>query len=177
MNNPVRKLNPLLRLAAISGVETAIKVHIRRGDDLNARDGAGATPLILAAGRRRVGVVKLLLDAEANPALADQNGMDALAHALKTGCSETIAILTDAMARLAVTEPAKGPSKEMVKSTAEGVDRISAALQEDYSRRGRVLGLDEQPTSVEALDVVLPADNGRTATLGEGGGLLFRLRD
>lgn len=168
MHNPVRKLNPLLRLAAISGVETAIKLHIRRGDDLDARDGAGATPLILAAGRRRVGVVKLLLDAEANPALADQSGMDALAHALKSGCSETIAILTDAMARLAVTEPAKGPSKEMVKSTAEGVDRISAALQEDNSRGGRVLGLDEQPTSVEALDVVLPADNDRTATLGEG---------
>ena len=75
MDSPVRKLNPLLRLAAISGVETAIKLHIRRGDDLDARDGSGATPLILAAGKRRKGAVRLLLDAGANPTLADRSGI------------------------------------------------------------------------------------------------------
>jgi RNA polymerase primary sigma factor len=101
VDSPVRKLNPLLRLAAISGVETAIKLHIRRGDDLDARDGSGATPMILAAGRRRKGAVRLLLDAGANPTLADLSGMDALAHALKGGCPETIAVLKEAVARLA----------------------------------------------------------------------------
>lgn len=109
MVSPVRKLNQLLRLAAISGVETAIKLHIRRGDDLDARDSSGATPLILAAGRRRKGVVRLLLDAEANPMLVDQSGMNALDHAVKGGCSETIAILTEAVALFTAAEPVAEP--------------------------------------------------------------------
>ena len=97
MDSAERKLNPLLKLAAISGVETAIKLHIRRGDALDARDGSGATPLILAAARRRKDAVRLLLDAGANPRLSDVNGMDALAHARKGGCPETISLLIKAL--------------------------------------------------------------------------------
>lgn len=102
VTSPVGKLNPLLRLAAISGVETAIKLHIRRGDDIDARDSGGATPLILAAARKRKGAVRLLLEAGANPLLTDSGGMDALAHARVGGCAETIALLSDAQARIAV---------------------------------------------------------------------------
>lgn len=109
MDSPVTKLNPLLRLAAISGVETAIMLHIRRGDDLDARDGSGATPLILAAARRRKGAIRLLLDAGANPTLVDLHGMDALAHAVKVGCPDTIALLTEALARAAASEPSEEP--------------------------------------------------------------------
>lgn len=96
----MRKVNPLLKLAAISGVETAVKLHIRRGDDLDARDGSGATPMMLAAAKRRLGVVRLLLDAGATLALVDERGMNALAHAQKGGCPETIALLTEAQARM-----------------------------------------------------------------------------
>lgn len=104
MDSPVRKLNPLLRLAAISGVETALKIHIRRGDDLDARDSSGATPLILAAAKRKRGAVRLLLDAGADPTLVDFKGMDALAHARARKCPETIALLSEALARLAAPE-------------------------------------------------------------------------
>lgn len=110
----VRRLNPLLKLAAISGVETAIKLHIRRGDDLDARDGSGSTPLILAAGKGRKGAVRLLLDAGADPTLVDESGMDALAHAVKGGCSDTIAVLVDALARVTALEPASGFSPQGV---------------------------------------------------------------
>lgn len=112
MDSPVRKLNPLLKLAAISGVETAIKLHIRRGDDLDARDSSGATPLILAAAKRRKGVVRLLLDAGANPMHADESGMDALAHARKGRCPETIALLVEALARMAAPEPSEEAPSE-----------------------------------------------------------------
>ncbi len=101
----MRTLNPLLRLAAISGVETAIKLHIRRGDDLDGRDGSGATPLILAAAKRKKDAVRLLLEAGANPAIPDASGMDALAHAIKGGCHETVALLTQALAHAAAHEP------------------------------------------------------------------------
>lgn len=109
----MRKLNPLLKLAAISGVETAIKLHIERGDDLDARDSSGATPLILAATRSRKGVVHLLLDAGANPTLTDKNGMDALACAVRSGCPETIVLLTEALGRFAAPEPSKKSAVEI----------------------------------------------------------------
>lgn len=93
----MNKINPLLRLAAISGVETAIKHHIRKGDDLNARDADGATPLILAASRKKRAAVQLLLDAGADPTLQDEKGLDALAHAKVVGCSDLVMVLTEAL--------------------------------------------------------------------------------
>ena len=42
-------LNKLLKIAASNGVEAAIKIHIAKGDDLNARDDTGNTPLMIAA--------------------------------------------------------------------------------------------------------------------------------
>jgi RNA polymerase primary sigma factor len=99
----VRKLHPLLRLAVISGVEAALEIHIRRGDDLDARDGDGATPLILAAVRKKKGVVRRLIEAGTDLTLVDPNGMDALAHATASGCAETITLLTAALARISDT--------------------------------------------------------------------------
>ena len=84
-------------MATLAGVETAVKLHIRRGDDLDARDGRGATPLMLAAGRKRKGVLALLLDAGANPTLLDPEGRHALAYAEKAGCQECTALLRHAM--------------------------------------------------------------------------------
>lgn len=92
-------INPLLRMASIAGVEVAVKLHISRGDDLNARDSAGATPLMLAAARRKKGVVKLLLEAGANPTLTDLKGMSALTHAQKGGCIECISLLENALSQ------------------------------------------------------------------------------
>ena len=91
-------MNPLLRMATIAGVETAVKLHIRRGDSLDARDSKGRTPLMLAAARKRKGIVRLLLAAGANPTLTDPEGNDALAHARKAGCPECGTMLLDALA-------------------------------------------------------------------------------
>lgn len=100
MDGPVNTLNPLLRMATIAGVEVAVKHHISRGDDLDARDGKGATPLMLAAGRKKVGVVRLLLASGANPALFDPEGRDALAYAEKVGCDGCAVLLREALAAL-----------------------------------------------------------------------------
>ncbi|KHL69184.1 RNA polymerase sigma factor [Pseudomonas flexibilis] len=113
MDSPLNALNPLLRMATIAGVEVAVKHHISRGDDLDARDGKGVTPLMLAAGRKKVGIVRLLLAAGANPALSDPEGRDALAYAEKVGCEECAVLLREALAALrpvaAAVELAKGP--------------------------------------------------------------------
>ncbi|EZQ19508.1 RNA polymerase sigma factor RpoD [Halopseudomonas bauzanensis] len=90
-------LNPLLRMAAIAGVEVAVKLHIARGDNLDARDGKNATPLMLASARKKKGIVRLLLAAGATPGLLDSEGRDALAYAERGGCPECMAMLREAL--------------------------------------------------------------------------------
>ncbi len=86
-------LNHLLKIAVANGVENAIKVHIARGDDLNARDGAGNTPLMIAAKKKQTNTCKLLLENGADPQLLDFNGQNAASLALEAGSIETAALI------------------------------------------------------------------------------------
>lgn len=147
------KLNPLLKLAAISGVETAIELHIRRGDDLDGRDAAGATPLILAAAKGKKGAVRLLLDAGANPTISDVNGMDALAHAIKGGCHETVSLLTEALANAVAAKPIKMVSAESSDLACEE-DRAQFVLEPADLRLIPVAGIP-QLARTEVSDGVL----------------------
>ena len=74
-------LNRLLKLAASAGVDSAVRLHINRGDDLNARDGGGLTPLMLAARSNRASTCALLLQEGVDETLVDSCGRDALAIA------------------------------------------------------------------------------------------------
>ncbi|CAH1387184.1 RNA polymerase sigma factor RpoD [Candidatus Nitrotoga sp. M5] len=102
---PAHPLNKLLKMAVVAGVETAVQLHIRRGDNLNACDSAGNTPLMLAASRNKANICRILLDAGANPDLVDYSGQNALAIAHKSVSSEAAAvILEDAYTRQASAE-------------------------------------------------------------------------
>jgi RNA polymerase primary sigma factor len=107
-------MNPLMRMAVLAGVDTAVRLHIRRGDNLDARDGGGATPLMLAAGRRKRGVVALLLSAGADPSLTDPSGLDALGHAERSGSAECADLIRAALASIPddcrQAEPEVGPA-------------------------------------------------------------------
>ena len=98
-------MNPLLRLAVLAGVETAVRLHIRRGDNLDARDGGGATPLMLAAGRRKTGVVALLLSAGADPLLTDLSGLDAIGYAERSGAGECADLIRAVLAPIHTKYP------------------------------------------------------------------------
>lgn len=89
-------LNRFLRMAVIAGVESAVQIHIDRGDDLNARDGNGLTPLMLSAARNKPAICKLLLEAKADVSLLDPSGKTALAIAVAAGAHESIAIFESA---------------------------------------------------------------------------------
>ncbi len=91
-------LNRLLRLAAVNGIETAVRIHIDRGDDLNARDDKGYTPLMLSAARNRTDICRLLLDAGADDGLLDPAGLDALAIAKAAGAKEAVVTIESARA-------------------------------------------------------------------------------
>ena len=98
LNDPVpfrrKALHPVLRLAAIAGVQTSIRLHIRRGDDLDAVDDQGRTPLMLAAGQGHAAVCRLLLQAGADPQIMDSTGQDAAAIAEAAGKMAVCAVLS-----------------------------------------------------------------------------------
>lgn len=154
LDSTVGNLNPLLRLAAISGVEAAITFHILRGDDLDARDKSGSTPLILAAARKNCGVVRLLLDAGANPTLVDPKGMNALAHALRANCLETVEILSEAsnMSPLGTdeSEEAIADNQEKLSSCFDEISDCQASGGESHAVGNNI------PTSSEYHSELIP---------------------
>jgi RNA polymerase primary sigma factor len=87
-------------MAVMAGVESAVQLHIHRGDDLNARDTNGMTPLMLSAARDKPAICKLLLSAGADHGLLDPSGKTALEIALAAGSDATAAILDAARAPL-----------------------------------------------------------------------------
>ncbi len=92
------KLNRLLKMAVLAGVETAVRLHVRRGDDLDARDDSGMTPLMLAASKNKAAVCSLLLEAGADLFLRDLSGRDALDIARTNGSVQAASVLETAVA-------------------------------------------------------------------------------
>lgn len=99
-------LNRFLRMAVLRGVEKSVCLHLDRGDDVNARDAQGMTPLMLSASRNNARICRLLLDAGAESDLLDPQGNDALAIAIKAGAGEARRTLEGALApSTAIYEP------------------------------------------------------------------------
>lgn len=80
-------------MAVWAGVESSVKLHIERGDPLEARDEQGQTPLMLAAARNKARICKLLIDAGANPSAIDPKGKQALDFALEAKAIDAARIL------------------------------------------------------------------------------------
>lgn len=90
-----KPLSALLKLAALAGDQTAIRLHIRRGIDVNAVDEKGRSPLILAATKGHIEVCRILLEAGANYRFQDKEGHDALSIATTTSQLELVAMLKE----------------------------------------------------------------------------------
>lgn len=95
---PIGKpINPLLKMAVLAGVQAAVRLHIQRGDDVNAIDDRGRSPLILAASRGHIETCRILLEAGADPCVLDDNGNDVLSVARGTGKVELVLLLSKHM--------------------------------------------------------------------------------
>lgn len=84
-------------MAVIAGVETSVRLHIKRGDNLNARDDRGLTPLMMAASRNKIGICQLLLDAGVDLHLKDPSGRDALTIANAIGAMASATLIESAL--------------------------------------------------------------------------------
>lgn len=88
-----RPLNRLLKMAVIAGVESAVRLHIVRGDDLDARDDKGQTPLMIATARNKASVCQLLLDAGVDVGAVWPCGRNALSIAISAGADDAAATI------------------------------------------------------------------------------------
>jgi RNA polymerase primary sigma factor len=93
-------MNRLFKMAIAAGVESAVRLHIDRGDHVDSRDDKGFTPLMIAASRNKAEICRVLLASMANPHLLDPSGRDALTIALSANATEAAAVI-----RLAMTPP------------------------------------------------------------------------
>ena len=80
-------------MAVIAGVESAVRLHIDRGDDLDARDDKGQTPLMIAASRNKASVCQILLDAGVDVGALGPCGRDALSIAISAGAADAAATI------------------------------------------------------------------------------------
>ena len=88
-------LNPLFRLAVLSGAMDAVEMHIRRGEDLNAKDGNGQTALMLGVSRGHFEMCRQLLRAGADITIRDNEGNDAISIAARYGWKNEVSQLRD----------------------------------------------------------------------------------
>lgn len=114
-------------MAVIAGVESAIKIHIQRGDDVNARDAGGLTPLMLAASRNKPAICALLLSSGADPKLKDPNGKDAQAHARQAGAD---AALVEFQAAIDSTKPELASPPTLCLEPKAGPDLLKISVIE-----------------------------------------------
>ncbi len=71
----------------------AVDTLIRNGADVNAKDNLGDTPLILAAEKGCMDIVKILLDNGADPTIADNGGYSATYFAKSRGHGDVLELL------------------------------------------------------------------------------------
>ncbi|MCW5235128.1 sigma-70 family RNA polymerase sigma factor [Verminephrobacter eiseniae] len=105
-------LSPFLRMAVVAGVQSAVQIHIHRGDNLNARDFKGQTPLMLSAALNRAVICKLLIAAGADIGLLDPSGKDALSIAQDSGAREAALAIEATIARDTPVPPIKPTLEE-----------------------------------------------------------------
>jgi RNA polymerase primary sigma factor len=87
------RINPLLKMAVLGGVKSAVQIQLRREADVNARDDSGRTLLMLAAAKGHVEICSLLVDAGADLVATDDTGKDAITIARAFGFLDLVELL------------------------------------------------------------------------------------
>ena len=86
-------LNPLFKMAVLSGATSDARLYVSRGENPNAIDDKGMSLLMHAAARGHVEICRLLLEAGADPLLANDHGQDALFFAGSNRMADVEALL------------------------------------------------------------------------------------
>lgn len=138
--------------AVTSGDESTVSELLANGADVNETTNGGQTALILAVIFGHTNLVRLLMNAGANPQLRDNLGLNAIEWAQRRGLNEAYAILTTrpdpATRPRRIVIPVEETEKPAVAAPpAPRNDEVKSAGSEEKSRRwveGVKQRLDEQ---------------------------------
>jgi len=153
-------LNRLLRLAAMAGVDAAVKLHIARGDNLDARDGSGLTPLMLAARNNRASTCRVLLSSGASVELTDQSGASALKLAKAVGALDAVEAIEEFVRE-------RNQAQAWVDQGASILDVATTKSNSAIVQISFPLGIAEADTAIgwqEEEEIVAPDGNVSLAT-------------
>ena len=93
-----KRLPPVVRLAASTGVKAPVESYLRAGRDPDATDAKDRTLLLLAAAGGSADVCRLLLESGADPSRRDAEGSDALTVAIRNGNLDAASVLRACLA-------------------------------------------------------------------------------
>ena len=139
--------------AVTSGDEKAVSALLANGADVNETTGGGQTALILAVIFGRTNLVRLLMNAGADPQLRDNLGLNAIEWAQRRGLTEAVAILTNGRKEntppsrivIPLEEPQKvAREKPAVRRDEEVKETVSEAEKSQRFISGLKQRLDEQ---------------------------------
>ena len=135
-------MNPLVKLAVVSGATDAVRIQIQRGLNVDMTDTQGRSLLMLAASRGHIDVCRLLLEAGADVDLLDASRKSASQHAELSNNREVVALFEDYVAKTRVdldagveeatsgAEAARVPSDALAIDLWEDADEVMLPLAE-----------------------------------------------
>jgi RNA polymerase primary sigma factor len=164
-------LSRFFRLAVLAGAESAVQLHINRGDDLDARDEKGQTPLMISAARNKAAICRLLLAAGADANVLDPSGRSARDIAQSAGALEAAAAIEAACTPYTPSHQGNGHWEPSPVVAGEQ----GTTTRGDASARGQVAADhkedDRQSTLLPRLDPVGTPDSvvGSVSDAGDQG--------
>ena len=167
-------LHRLFKMAVWAGAETAVRLHIARGDDPNARDETGLTALMIAAARNKSAICRMLADAGADLTALDPSGRSALEIAVASGAPEAAASIELALSQqmrhiivaVAIVQPlTEAPPESSIATPEEALVRglsKGEKMVPDISTSGLE---DEAPSLVSALFPQNPIESAASSSV------------
>ncbi len=133
-----------INVAVLSGNLEVVKQHIEAGTDINEKDQmSGSTPLISAASFDKPEIAKVLIDANADLSLKNNDGSTALHSAAFFGRIEIVQMLIDAKADKTIRNNFGATPRETVMGDFADMKPIYEMLKQQLEPFGLVLEMNE----------------------------------